>query len=387
MKTSAPTKNLFKKYASVKENNLRGRYIPFSQIAPLLESLSGDFKVKEVGRSVLNLPVHRVDFGTGKVKILAWSQMHGNESTTTKAVFDFFKAVGELKDDPVVSTILKNCSLRIIPMLNPDGAQAYTRVNARNIDLNRDAQDLQEPESRILKAQFDDFQPDFCLNLHDQRTIFSAGEAAKPAVLSFLTPAMDEARKIYPERIKSMQVIANIQRDLEEFLPGKIGRYDDAYNINCTGDTFQTQKAPTILFEAGHYPEDYQREQVRKYVFNALAAAMYSIATGEYQHFDFRKYEEIPENRKLFYDIIIRKALIDDKVKDIAIQYKEVLKNNKVSFLPEIVKIAPGLNFYAHREIAARGQIILFEGGSGVNENVIVNKIEVNGEIIVLKEG
>jgi murein tripeptide amidase MpaA len=36
-------------------------------------------------------------------------------------------------------------------MLNPDGAKTYTRENANKVDLNRDSQDLTQPESKILR--------------------------------------------------------------------------------------------------------------------------------------------------------------------------------------------------------------------------------------------
>jgi len=107
-----------------------------------------------------------------------WSQMHGNESTTTKAVIDL---LNYLKHDSVNALEIANqCTLKIIPILNPDGARDYTRVNANQIDLNRDAQDLTQPESRILKEEYDYFRPDFCFNLHDQRTIFNVGKTNKP---------------------------------------------------------------------------------------------------------------------------------------------------------------------------------------------------------------
>src|SRR5690606_25096737 len=112
------------------------------------------------------------------------------ESTTTKAVFDLLNLFAYSKEDDV-KAILENCTIGIIPMLNPDGARMYTRLNANHIDLNRDAQNLTQPESKILKACFDDFKPDFCFNLHGQRTIFSAGFTNKPATVSFLAPAQD----------------------------------------------------------------------------------------------------------------------------------------------------------------------------------------------------
>jgi hypothetical protein len=311
--------------------------------------------------------------------------MHGNESTTTKAVFDLFNYINKHKDEALVKTLLGHCSLCIIPMLNPDGAEAYTRVNANKVDLNRDAQDLSQLESRILREEFEKFQPDFCLNLHDQRTIFSAGIKAEPAVLSFLTPSMDKERQIFPSRIKSMQLISKIADDLSELLPGRIGRYDDGFNINCTGDTFQSTQTPTILFEAGHFPGDYKREESRKYVFLALISVLRAISGKSFEKIDYHKYQEIPENEKLFNDVILREARSENGVVDVAIQYKEVIKDGELVFFPEIEKIAPKISKFAHKEIFCENKKIAINDESKLTENVIVNKIVLNGKEVPLK--
>lgn len=129
-------KNLHKTH---KELTLTGRYIHHKMISPLLSKLPSKFKVEEVGKSVENNPIHSVTFGHGSKKILMWSQMHGNESTTTKAVFDLFNTFSSESD--TILSILDSCCIKIIPILNPDGAKVYTRINANAIDLNRDAQD------------------------------------------------------------------------------------------------------------------------------------------------------------------------------------------------------------------------------------------------------
>ena len=378
-------KALFEDYNSFKNHKISGRYIQQKDIQVLLDNLGEEFSLKEIGVSVLGKPIHSIQFGNGSIKILAWSQMHGNESTTTKAIFDLLNYISLHKEEPLVESILNNCSLCIIPMLNPDGAEAYTRVNANEIDLNRDAQDLSQPESRILSQVFKNFNPDFCLNLHDQRTIFSAGSNPEPAVLSFLTPSMDKDRQIFPSRIQSMQLIAKIAQDLSELLPGRIGRYDDGFNINCTGDTFQSTKTPTILFEAGHFPGDYKREETRKYVFLALVSVLNSISENNFQQIDYQKYQEIPENEKLFNDIILRDANSENGVVDIAIQYKEVIKDGKLAFFPEIEKIAPKIKKFAHKEIFCENKKIEINDENTLTENVIVNKIVLNGVELPLK--
>lgn len=317
------------------ETTLQGRYIALDHISSLLEKLPMNFNLKEIGKSVLNLPIHSLTIGSGTKKILMWSQMHGNESTTTKAVFDFLNF---LQMSPEISeTILKECTLCIIPMLNPDGAKAYTRLNANEIDLNRDAQAQTQPESKVLKAVYDTFQPDFCFNLHGQRTMYSAGKHDKSSIVSFLTPSQDENRSITTNRKKSMEIIVKMNEMLQKMIPNHVARYDDEFNINCVGDTFQALGTPTVLFEAGHFPDDYSREKTRELLFYALVEAVQYISTTEIAGKYTEAYFAIPENEKLHYDIILKNLQTDkNEIFDVGIMYEEILNNGKIDFEPYI---------------------------------------------------
>ncbi len=374
-------------YADMKFNKVTGRYVHNSHLDLVREDFQKDFEIEILGRSVGNRPIFGFKIGSGEKKVLAWSQMHGNESTTTKAVFDFLNALSKKSQVPVISEILKHCSLYIIPILNPDGAKMYTRVNASEVDLNRDLQNLSQPESKLLKKQYDLVKPDFCLNLHDQRTIFSAGKTPEPAVLSFLTPSRDMERNIDDSRKQSMGLIAGIARDLSAQLRGKIGRYDDAFNLNCAGDTFQYLGTPTLLFEAGHYPGDYEREETRKYVFRALLSCLYQIASQDDFSDDYDAYFNIPENEKLFNDLVIRNAEIEGEVKDVAIQFREILLDHKIDFEPVIDKIGLNIQKYGHREIDAEKKRLSIPGVDRIFENVVVNKIILNTEEFRVKCG
>ncbi len=125
----------------------------------------------------------------------------------------------------------------------------YTRLNANEVDLNRDAVVASQPEMKVLKKAYLDFKPNLCLNLHGQRTIFAAGNTSLPASLSFLAPAAEETRAITPARLTAMQLIAKIAYDLPHGSNWGIGRYADAFNVNCTGDYFTAQNTPTLLLK------------------------------------------------------------------------------------------------------------------------------------------
>ena len=367
-------------HKSNKETSLYGRHITLSQIESLLNKHAVNFPIEKIGASVNGQPIYSIKCGTGKTHILAWSQMHGNEGTTTKAVFDLFKWFADNPTNEFLRHFFEANTLVVIPILNPDGAQRYTRLNANEVDLNRDAQDLSQPESIVLRKIYDELKPVFCLNLHGQRTIFGVGEPAKSSIVSFLSPAQDELRMVTHSRRRGMHIIGEMAQMLQEFIPESVGRYDDSFNINCVGDTFQQLNTPTILFEAGHFPGDYMREETRSLIFLSLVKALETIQLAENaENIDSSAYFNIPENKKCFYDIIIRQIKLPDYgITDVAIQYEEKLLNNKLQFIPKISKIGDLEDFETHYEINAKGLLPSQESVNQWEEGTIIEKLFLN---------
>lgn len=337
-----------------KEESLFGRYITLEHIEPLISKCQAEI----IGQSVLEKPIYKLQFGTGKIRILMWSQMHGNESTTTKALFDFINFLHFNTKES--KSILDHFTFCILPMLNPDGAKFYTRENANDIDLNRDAQNLSQPESVALRKTFDDFQPNYCYNLHDQRTIYGVGETSNPATISFLAPAFNENRDINEVRIKAMNVIVAMNKTLQQFIPNQIGRFDDSFNLNCVGDTFQYLNVPTILFEAGHFSQDYEREITRKYIFIAVLSGIVFLNENDIVLNEINDYLKIPQNKVVFYDFVYKYVKINyegkEKIINFAAQFKEVLIDEKISFEAVIAQIENLENYFGHLEIDAKGE-------------------------------
>ena len=361
--------NFLSQYDSLKATSLKSRVLSNSDIEPLLSLLSDTFDVSTLGHSEIGLPIHGVKIGSGPKRILLWSQMHGNESTTTKALFDLFNYL-KLED---FNAFLDTCTLFIIPILNPDGAKAYTRLNANKVDLNRDAINRSQKESIILRSVFNEFKPHYCFNLHGQRTIFSAGKSNNSSVISFLSPSEDAERTVTITRKKSMSIIHSMNGVLQIYLPNQIGRYDDGFNANCVGDQFQTLGVPTVLFEAGHYPGDYSREETRKYIALSIFTAIECIAYNKVGEDTSSLYFDIPENDTLFNDVIIRNALLDpsnpNDFCDIGIQHKEVLGPNGLLFKPTIDFIGDLSKKHGHMEINANFKAVSHPDFSVLSEN------------------
>ena len=224
----------------------------------------------EVCKSENNKPIYSIKIGTGYKKVLIWTQMHGNESTGTKAVIDLLAFIDTSKFSLIIDKLFEELTILLIPILNPDGADTYTRENFCGVDLNRDAVDLIAKESKCLNNILNDFKPEFCFNLHDQRTIFNVEGTKNPATISFLAPSVNKERTLTESRKKTMSVIVSMNEMLQKVIPNHVGRYTDEFYPKATGDNFQKAGYHTILIEAGHYKNDYDREVVRKFNFLAL---------------------------------------------------------------------------------------------------------------------
>ena len=312
------------------------RYFPPETFLEAFHALNLDLALETIGRSEEGRPVYALSIGSGEVKVLAWSQMHGNETTTTKALLDLLTF---LETSPEGMRLKAGIGLRIIFQLNPDGAQRYTRVNANNEDLNRDAVNRTQRETQLLMREYSSYAPDYCLNLHGQRTIFAAGSTAKPAMLSFLAPSADEERSITPARKLAMQLIAALVEPLALSDEWGIGRYDDGFNINCVGDYFTAEGTPTLLFEAGHYPNDYNRDKTRKYIYLSLVNVLQSMVSKSYTSYSIEDYLAIPENVSHLRDVEYKNVMIVNNggltKSSLFVQYREELLNGEVIFVPE----------------------------------------------------
>jgi hypothetical protein len=352
--------NFEKLFSQFKESNLFGRYITLDDIEPLLMKFNANNQVQIIGYSVLGKPIYQYQLGLGSKKVLLWSQMHGNESTTTKALFDFLNFLNS--DSEFADKMLKEFTFCFLPMLNPDGALLYKRENANKVDLNRDSQALTQPESILLRQTFEKFKPDYCYNLHDQRTIFGVGDAIpKPATVSFLAPSYNETREINEVRAKAIEVIVAMNTVLQEFIPNQVGRFNDSFNINCIGDTFQSLNVPTILIEAGHYQDDYNREITRKYIFIALVSGLKYIYENDIVINKIEDYLNIPHNKICFYDFIYKNIKINydnnKLITNFAIQYKEELIDNQLLFNAYITDIGDLKGFHGYFEYDAKGAL------------------------------
>ena len=323
----------------------------------LLDSLRSDksFEVKQLGNSIQGRSINMVSIGSGSTNVLLWSQMHGNEPTATAAIFDI---LNYLKKD---KSILQGLRVHFIPMLNPDGAEVFARRNAIGIDLNRDAVAQQCPESRILKSVRDSLDADFGFNLHDQSTYYNAAKTEKPATLSFLAPAYNFEKDINESRGNAMRIIAMMNDIVQQYAPGQVGRYSDEFEPRAFGDNMQKWGTSTILIESGGYPDDPEKQEIRKLNYVCILSALQSISKRSFEGISLDQYMSIPRNDRKLFDLKLKNVTFEylgqEYTVDLGINRYEIenKKHSDFYFVGRVSDMGDLSTYYGYQTIDAGG--------------------------------
>ena len=347
-------------YPAYREHKLKDRFFKHADIETLIQNKNG-FSVNEAGKSVEGRSIYLLGKGTGPAKIFLWSQMHGDEATGTMALFDLFNFLeADDSHNEIRERLLKQCTLYFSPMINPDGAERFTRRNAQFLDINRDYVHQQTPEGKILRRLQEQIKPHFGFNLHDQSIRWSAGKSGSSAAISFLAPACDEELSINATRERAMRVIAGMMTDIHPYIPGHIGRFEEEHESRAFGDNFQKSGTSTILIEAGGYAGDREKQFLRQIYFASILSGLVRIAERNYEDEPIETYLAIPENKKRHYSLIIRNCSMQKSghiyIADIGLVADEIVNNGVNPFYRYLVEDVGDLSgFYCYREVDATG--------------------------------
>lgn len=361
------TAALYDSYEQFKEPSLTKRRIKHKELQPLINRLKANpkYTVKVVGKSIEGRNLSLISIGNGPTSVFLWSQMHGDEPTATQAIFDIINFLNGDTFTAEKEAILSNVTLHFLPMLNPDGAEAYTRRNRLGIDINRDALMLQSPEGRTLKKVRDSLDADFGFNLHDQSTYYNAERTEKPATISYLAPAYNYEKDINDVRGNAMKVIVFMNSIIQKYAPGQVGRYNDDFEPRAFGDNIQKWGTSAILIESGGYPGDPEKQEIRKLNYVSILSAIYTIAKGNYKNIPLEDYEKIPENDRMLFDLKIEGLtynLLGQNYKlDVGIHRSEVDNANHSQFYYSSTVADQGdlSTFYGYETLDANGYTVI----------------------------
>lgn len=387
--------SIWQDYERYKEPAIQHRIIKHAEMQALISRhvSSGLLRSSLLGTSVQGRSINHLVAGKGKTKVLLWSQMHGDESTATMALFDIFNFLGARdSNDPFRNLLMEKLELHFIPMVNPDGAEVWKRRNALDIDINRDARALTTPEGRLLMKAADEIKPHFGFNLHDQNVLYSVGSSNKPATISFLAPAYNHVREMNDVRGNAAKMIVLMNRTLQRYLPDQVAKYSDAHEPRGFGDTFQKKGISTILIESGGYQNDPQKQYIRKLNFYVLLSALHAVATEAYEKEDIEQYHSIPENGRSLFNLVIRDAEI---VKD-SLRYRTSVGINhsasidatrkRLNYRGAIEELGDMHNNYGYNELDA-ASLISVPGKIIAMKKVEWEKLSMESEAALLKQG
>jgi len=137
-----------------------------------IEGLSQKVRIKVIGKSVegREIPAAMLSedeiFGSNrgvKPVVLIFATQHGNEPSGKEAALILIR---ELAMDSL-QWVLKELDILIVPLVNPDGAEADRRKNGNDMDLNRNHVMLSEPEVYAVHSLFLEWMPEVTVDIHE----------------------------------------------------------------------------------------------------------------------------------------------------------------------------------------------------------------------------
>ena len=243
--------------------------------------------------------------GEGENVFWLQARIHGDELLSSDAALHMLKYLAG--GSPDAKQIREALTVVVIPMYNPDGAEANIRGSTTpfNIDLNRDWELFRQPESRAFYELWEEFRPRLALDLHHMSS------APRVEGTDDLNQFQIGGRSISPTRMTDEQWETNrrmamVSVDaLEEFGPANIAHYPliDITNAvisrmllggpgpDGSDPGFMTQGAIFYEVRSVGQKSNGQLENMFKIPTMALLRA---AADGSLFSYDFSEYSSLP---------------------------------------------------------------------------------------------
>lgn len=108
--------------------------------------------VEEIGKSAENRPIRLMNIGNPESKnlVMVLSRQHPPEVTGWLAMKYFVETL--CRENQAAEKFREDFRVLVVPLANPDGVDnGHWRHNAHGIDLNRDWEDFNQPETQAIK--------------------------------------------------------------------------------------------------------------------------------------------------------------------------------------------------------------------------------------------
>lgn len=177
-----------------------------------------------------------------KPTVMLIAQQHGDEPMGCDVLMGTIKRVTQGR----LNYILDKINIVIMPRINPDGAEKFTRVARKNVDINDDHQDYHTVEASAVSNIYDTFQPDVFIDLHE----YIADKESYSEILEggalpyFDILVLSPTNPNYPKRLSeySKNILIDLKDELEK----------NRYTVDYYYNPFVKPKngKPLILYRA-----------------------------------------------------------------------------------------------------------------------------------------
>ncbi|MBN1476467.1 hypothetical protein JXA47_06935 [Candidatus Sumerlaeota bacterium] len=256
--------------------------------------------------------IHHLSFGHGPTSVLIWARQHGDEPLCSVALMDLLGFLVDRHESEIVQTIAENLTLHIVPMVNPDGVERFTRRNASDVDPNRDGRLRQSQSGRALRVMWERFNPAVCFNMHDQEPRKSTSDTGQLIALSFQACPFDVAETMGPHLRRAKQLCGLMEHTLSPWIGGHMARYEANYMARAFGDSMSRWGVSAVLIETGGWygPLAESEDFVTRCHFLALLTGVFAVATNAQEAISPERYDRMPLEGRQHFDLLVRDALI-----------------------------------------------------------------------------
>jgi len=205
----------------------------------------------ELGKSKLGRSIGILQIGNNESDklVMVLSRQHPPEVTGWLAMKAFVERV--CSEDSLADRFLKEYNMYIVPCVNPDGVDnGHWRDNAGGIDLNRDWQSFNQPETQLIRKFM-------------QAQVFKGNTF--DAFIDFHSTYHDIYYTIAPELKGNMpglvpKIIEGMARDIPGYDPNIRPGTADSPKVSSTSSIFNAFHAEAMTYEVG---DDTPRELIK----------------------------------------------------------------------------------------------------------------------------
>jgi hypothetical protein len=152
------------------------------------------------GRSLWLVTLHDPSSEAGK-RLFYLCRQHGHEPASTEGALAFINTLVKADEGTPLAGYLKQATVMVVPMANPDGSESFLRHNAHDVDLNRDWLRRTQPETRALYSAIQRLHPDLMTDQHelypnDPRPDFTEAAQTGSGANAAIVAACDDAQAV-----------------------------------------------------------------------------------------------------------------------------------------------------------------------------------------------